>query len=156
LSLPNFEAYIGDDIELTIEAHDSICTNLKVWQATSISLKVQYITSINLKCERLKIKWGSKGRRSSNVESLVCIFCQKPKKIVCYFIVCVLFGIFFFFMIKTMKLTCKLCKVWNASFAITINCYFSSIIVHKASQNLKKVCCDSTLPMEILQQKNIY
>jgi hypothetical protein len=30
LSLPNFEAYIGDDIELTIEAHDSICTNLKV------------------------------------------------------------------------------------------------------------------------------
>jgi hypothetical protein len=47
LSILNFEAYIGDDIELTIEAHDSICTNLKVRQATSISLKVQYITSIN-------------------------------------------------------------------------------------------------------------
>jgi hypothetical protein len=108
---------------------------LKVRQANSISLKVQYIARINLKCERLKIEWSSRARRSSNVESLVCIFCKKPKKIVCHFIVLVLFGIFFFFMIKTMKLTCKLCKVWNASFAITINCCFSSFRVHKASRN---------------------
>jgi len=30
LSMSNFEADIGDDMGLTIEAHDSICTNLKV------------------------------------------------------------------------------------------------------------------------------
>jgi hypothetical protein len=30
LSISNFEACIGDDMGLIIEAHDSICTNLKV------------------------------------------------------------------------------------------------------------------------------
>jgi hypothetical protein len=30
LSVSKFETYIGDNIELTIEAHDSIYTNLKV------------------------------------------------------------------------------------------------------------------------------
>ncbi len=68
LSVSKFETYIGDNIELTIEAHDSIYTNLKVWQATSISLKMQYITSINLKCERLKIEWSSRGKACIEVE----------------------------------------------------------------------------------------
>ncbi len=156
LSISNFEAYIGDDMGLTIEAHDSIYTNLKVWQTTSISLKVQYIISINLKCERLKIEWSSRGRRSSIMESLICIFCKRLKTFVCHFIVCVLFGLFFFFMIKTMKLMCKLCKVWNASFAIIIHCCLSSFTVDKASRELKKVWYNSTLPIEILHWKNIY
>jgi hypothetical protein len=47
-------------------------------------------------------------------------------------------GFFFFFTIKTMKLTCKLCKVWNVSFAITINCCFSSFKVHKHHEIEKK------------------
>jgi hypothetical protein len=79
LSISNFDIHIGGHVSITIRPHDSTCMNSKVWQTIGTSLEVWLITNINLEVWEIENTQNSKGRRNSNVESPIRIYCKKHK-----------------------------------------------------------------------------